>query len=1125
MRHAWRWAAVLGAAAGLSSSRGVSADEGVPAGEPEETLLLQDPTVSATDVVFVHAQDLWVVARAGGVARRLTSGQGTETSPALSPDGSLVAFSGQYEGNTDVYVMPTAGGVPKRLTWHPGNDRVLGWHPDGHRILFASSMESGRPVDRLYLVGLDGGMPEPLPIPSVGQASYAPKSGRLAYTPYPDAFRTWKRYRGGRTTPVWIYDPQTRDVEQVPHVNATDTFPCWAAGDVYFASDRDGHMNLYRYVPGSKEAPERLTDVKDYDVRNVSSGGGIVVYEQAGAIHLYDPATNQHTRLKVKCPTDGLSRQPRWETVKGFVRGAGISPQGQRAVFEARGEIVTVPRENGDARNLTNSPGANDRDPSWSPDGKRIAWFSDQSGEYRLVVRDHLGRAEAKSYDLGGAPFYFDPVWSPDGKHVLFSDKGNRLAFVTLETGKVTKVVDSQGSLGSFQPKGAWSPDSKWIAYERRDPATSYDHLDVFEVATGKAWPVTDAFAWADEPAFSRDGKVLFFRATVDMGRRQFGLDMSAMTSTRPTFSLYAAVLRKDGKNPLAPRSDEGDVVPPPSRSQPRGPGMEGDKGEGKEKEAEGRGEGKDEAAEKPAPPAKPDAGPSIDPEGLDQRVIALPLPPGRYDSLQTTKEALLFIERDEEEGGGGRHRGEEGPAGTLKSFDFDERKAKEVTKGVSSFLVAAGGKHLLVQSGGGWSIASSSGKDEKRLAVDGIQVRVEPEAEWPQTLREVWRLQRDFFYDKNLHGVDWPAMWDRYRVLLPHVHHRADLNVLIGEMMGELCCGHEYVFGGEAPPAPGGVGVGLLGCDVEAKDGRYRIVRIYRGQNWNPGLKAPLTEPGVDTRAGDFVIAVDGKDLTTARNFFAAFENAAGRQVELTLSASADGSNPRKTTVVPVATDADLRRRAWVEANRARVTDLSKGRLAYVYMPDTASAGAAAFDRDFYSQLDKDGLVLDERYNGGGKIADSVIDVLGRDLLCWWGTREGWLGKTPFGTMEGPKVMLVNERAGSGGDALPWMFKKRHLGPLVGTRTWGGLVGISGYPPLMDGGVVTAAAFGILDTDGHWVVENEGVAPDVEVIETPKDFQAGRDAQLEKAVELALGALEKNPPKPRPTVTPPTPR
>ena len=1114
-----------------------------------ETLLLQHPVISKTHVVFHYAHDLWIVDRNGGTARRLTSDVGRETSARFSPDGRWVAYSAEYQGNADVWVISVDGGMPKRLTWHPGNDYVRDWHPDGTHILFNSARHGAPPVGRLYTVPIEGGFPKALPLPRANHATYGPGAKTIAYTPIGDAFGTWKRYRGGRIPPVWIYDVKTHDVEVVPHVNASDTMPRYLGEDVYFLSDRTEQMNLFRYRPQTKKLEQLTNFGRDgFGIRTMSTGGGVVIYSRGGALYVYDPhgggnggGAGATTRLHIHVPTDGLGRRPRWQAAGSAVRSASLAPNGKRAVFEARGEIISVPREHGAPRHLSSSPGVHDRSPAWSPDGKQIAWFSDASGEYELVVRDRKGHKPARAYKLDGAGFYMDPRWSPKGKRLLYGDKANRLAYIELESGKITHIDQDQGSLGMWRPFGVWSPDGKWIAIETKNPHTAYGGISLYHVRTGKVTPLTDGFSSADSPVFSKDGKHLFFRASIDAGPRQFGLDMSAMSASTSKANLYVVVLKKKGKNPMGPRSDEGedDKKKDAKKKAKKGGEKKDDeekKGDDEKKDTDDKkdtdeeegddekkeqekqkdeGDGKNESEDgdkKPAADKKPKKlEASVDVDGIDQRILALPLSGDSYFNLQTTSKGLLFTK-------GGR-------AGDLMLFDFKSRKAKKLLSKVSSVSTTANGKFMLVRSGSRWSVYNESGKDKKDLGISSVKVRVEPEREWPQILREAWRIQRDFFYDPNLHGVDWDVAWERWSALLPHVQHRADLNLLIGEMMGELACGHEYVSGGEYTRARGGPSTGLLGADWEPAGEQYRLARIYRGQNWVPSQRAPLTEPGVDASEGDYLVSVNGVPVTTKTNLYEAFVETSGKPTEIVLSAKADGSKPRTSLVTPIGSERTLRRKAWVEANRARVDKLSGGRLAYVYMPNTGGAGKAAFDRDYYSQLDRQGLVLDERYNGGGKVADYVIERLSREVLCYWMNREGWLGRTPFGTLEGPKVMIINERAGSGGDAMPWMFKKLGLGPLVGTRTWGGLVGISGYPPLMDGGRVTAANFGIMDTDGKWVVENVGVAPDVEVIEYPKAIIEGGDPQLEKAVELALEALERQPAKKVPGYTPPAKR
>ncbi len=1101
----------------------------------QETLLLQQPTVSQDHVVFVYANDLWIVGREGGDARRLTSDSGTETSPRFSPDGQTIAYSGQYEGNTDVYTISIDGGVPKRLTWHPGGEGVQDWHPNGLSVLFGSGRQSLAPVGTSFLVSKDGGTPEGLPMPRVSRASYHSSGNTIAYTPYPDPFRTWKRYRGGLVSRIWIYDTKTHDVEVVPHVNASDTFPSWIGDDLYFASDRDQQMNIWKYRPGSGKPPTQITFFNDYDVQSMSSGAGALALSQAGAIHLYDPVLNRLTRLKIRVRSDGLHGRPRWQTVQGHVRGADISPNGKRAVFEARGEIITVPKENGDTRNLTRSSGAHDRDPAWSPDGKSVAWFSDASGEYQLMVSDRLGREEPKAYDLGGGGFYHDARWSPDGKHILFRDKTNRTAFVTLESGELTTVVRNSGSLGVVPTQAAWSPDSQWIAFELKNERTLYDRIALFSVKDGTSTVVTDAFGEAGNPAFSSKGEYLYFTASVDIGPKLFGLDMMSSASRNGRSSLYVAVLKSDAKNPLDPKSDEGYDESKDKEKKKKEDEDEDDKEKDDEEkdgdepddssdDAEPQAEDEETDGEKPASPEDKDedkkdeekkepAKPSIDLQGLDQRILALPIPSGIYGQLGSAGKTLLFVERSL------------GGPPAIKSFDFDSRKVKTVAEGAGGFQVSGDGKSLLTSSRGSFQIMSATGGKKKTLNINSVKVRVEPAKEWPQLLREAWRFERDYFYDPQMHGVDWDAMWKRWSVFLPHVRHRSDLSLLIGELIGELACGHNYVAGGETPSRATGVSVGLLGADYEKHEGRFRIKTIYRGQNWSGRSRSPLTVPGVDVKAGDYLISVNGREITASENLYAAFENTAGNQIDLGVSETSDGSKVRFSKVVPVGNEGALRRMAWVEGNRRRVAELSGGRLAYIYMPNTAGAGMASFDRDYYSQLDKSGLILDERFNGGGKVADYIINVLSRKRLCYWMNREQWVAQSPFGIFDGPKVMVINERAGSGGDAMPWMFSNAGVGPLVGRRTWGGLVGISGYPPLMDGGMVTAASFGVMDVDGNWAVENEGVAPDYEVTQWPKDVIAGGDPQLEKAVEVALRLLEKQPKKSRPSYKPPAVR
>jgi tricorn protease len=1092
------------------SSQALGACVTPPAGEPpirlpvvasqDVTLLLQEPTISKEHIVFRYAQDLWVTSRSGGEARRLTSSPGVESNPQISPDGTMVAFTGQYEGNSDVYVTSIFGGAPKRLTYHPSSDQVQDWLPDGSAVLFTSGRTSGAPIVQAWTISVAGGMPTPLELPRVGHIALNESETHFAYTKSFDAFRTWKRYRGGRLASVWIFDRATHEVEVVPEAGANDTFPAWLGGDVYFASDREGIMNLYRFTPGSDEV-EALTDYESFDVRNLDTGGGLVVFEQAGSLHVFDPLIGEVEDLAICVRTDGLSSTPRWQSVENHIRNASISPNGKRAVFEARGEILTVPKEFGDVRHLTASPGAHDRNPIWSPDGNTIAWFSDKSGEYQLLVSDQLGREEPRVFDLDGAGFYDNPMFSPDGKHILYTDKGNRIAYITLESSVITEVAVVQGSLGTVSPSYDWSSDSQWVAFENRNPITLYDHIALFELASGSTTNLTDSFGAAASPAFSRDGAYLYFFASINRGPHFQGLNMSTQVTRDWDGNLYACVLKADGENPLFPESDEGVE----DKSSEVAPPSEGEDENGVDLVVVPTDSADGEETKEDAP-----KGPSIDLEGLEGRILALPLPRGNYSDLAGGDEKLYFRERGE------------GRSSALKSFDFSSKKATTVKDGVNGYQVSADGKSLLLFDDSN-TITDASGGDGKALPINSVKVYVDPRAEWPQILREVWRIERDYFYDSNMHGVDWDKMLERWMAMVPYVQHRDDLNMLIGELIGELCCGHEYVGGGEKDRAPEGIDMGLLGANWIQED--FRIAQILTGQNWIPSQRSPLTEPGVDAQVGDYLIAVNGVPIVAPSNLYQAFQGLANTQVELTLGSTLDEADRRTTRVVPVSSESSLRFSSWVESNRKRVDELSGGRLAYIYMPDTGGRGMDSFDRDFYSQLDREGVILDERYNGGGMVADYVVETLNRNVMSYWFNREEWLARSPSAVMPGPKVMIINERAGSGGDWMPWAFKSQGIGSLVGTRTWGGLVGISGYPSLVDGGSVTAASFGVLDTEGNWIIENEGVHPDYQVVEWPAAIIAGGDPQLEKAVQVALKQLEANTPKPLPKFHPPAPR
>jgi tricorn protease len=1068
--------------------------------DPKDTRLLGQPAISARNVAFTYANDLWVAGVDGSNPRRLTSDLGIETSPAFSPDGQWLAFSAQYDGNLDVYIVPVEGGVPKRLTWHPMPDIVQGFAPDGRSVLFSSGRASysGR-YTQLFTVPVEGGFPEQLRIPYAFRAAFSPDGTRIAYNPLYDAFPQWKNYRGGTNSVIWILKLSDFSVEKIPQPagRSNDPQPMWVGDKVFFRSDRNGEFNIFGFDPKTKDL-KPLTFYKDFPVLNASAGAGKIVYEQAGFLHVLDPGSGKSTRLQIGIAPDLGELRARYARGVRWMRNASLSPSGARAAIEFRGEILTLPAEKGDPRNITNAPGSHERFPVWSPDGLSIAYVSDASGEYEIWVRSQDGKGEPKRHQLGGHGFYDSLEWSPDGRKICFVDNSWSLFWIDLETGAV-KTIGSEYLYGGAKTiHGVWSPDSKWITYTLATK-TYFQRVYLYSLDQDKSTPVTDGLSEVSDPVFDPSGKYLYFFASTDAGPVKSWFDLSN-ADMRMTSSIYVVALTKDAPNPLAKESDEekGSAAAPPA-----------DKA-GPDKPAAKPGA----PAEKPGPAAKPAEAVKVDFDGLEHRIVAVPVPAGSYRSLRAGEAGQIFYLESPPEFGSAADAAQ---GGALHKYDFKARKDEIVLSNVTGYNFSADKKKLLYFSGQNLFITALAPKPQAgqgRLAVDAVEVKIDPAAEWRQIFNEAWRINRDYFYDPNFHGADWPALKTKYEVFLPHLACRADLNRVIQWMCSELGVGHHRVGGGDSPYEVRSVPGGLLGADFAIENGRYRIRKVYGGLNWNPELRSPLTEPGVDIGAGEYLLAVNGKDLKApGQNLYAAFESTAGKIVEITVGPNPDGSGSRIVRAVPVASESGLRNRDWVEGNLKKVEKATGGRVAYVYVPNTTTQGHQYFKRYFYPQADKDAIIVDERFNGGGSIADYYIDQLRKPVISYWAMRYGADLKTPSASIQGPKVMLIDETAGSGGDLLPWMWRKFKLGPLVGKRTWGGLVGTLGFPVLMDGGSVTAPNLAFWDENGFGV-ENEGVPPDIEVEQDPAAVVAGHDPQLEKAIEIVLEELKKNPPK-----------
>ena len=1075
-----------------------------------DTRMVSEPTVSASNIAFIYAGDLWVANLDGSNVRRLTSDIGEESNPVFSPDGKLIAFNAQYEGNIDVYLLPVEGGVPKRLTYHPGPDRVQAFSPDGKSVLFTSprAVFTGR-YRQLFTVSIDGGIETQLEIPHAFRATYSPDGKRIAYNPLYPAFEQWKRYRGGTHSRLWLFNVADRSIEKVPQPTsrANDVDPIWLGDTIYFRSDRDGEFNLYAFDTRSK-AIRQLTRHIDFPVLYAAAAGGKVVYEQAGYLHSLDLQTGVANKLVLGVSADLAMSRPRFVKGAKYIRGASLSPSGARVALEYRGEIVTLPADKGDVRNLTQTLAANERSPIWSPDGKSIAYFSDESGEYELHIRAQDGKGAAKKFKLNGAGYYDRAAWSPDSKKIAFTDNGWNLFVIDTVNGVIKKIATEPLYGPRKTLRANWAPDSRWIAYTLN--SLSYTQTAyIYSMEQEKSFAITDGLSDVTQPVFDKSGKYLYFFASTDSGPSNNWFSLQN-TDNRPTHSVWMAVLRRDMPSPLAKESDEekgaSTAAPDGARKNAANDAKADTPKEGeKDVSKEGDTVKKDE---KPIAIAQV----RIDFDGIATRIVDLPVPSSQLSELQAGAAGQIFFLRETD----GKK--------ALQRFDLKDRKTETLVADADNFEISADGKKVLFKQKDTWSIGSAAGKllppNEGKLKIEMVEVKIDPRTEWPQIFNEVWRINRDYFYDPGMHGVDWKAMRTKYAQFLPELATRADLNRVIQWMCSELAVGHHRGGGGDTFADLNAVPGGLLGADYEIANGRFRFKKVYGGLNWNPSLRAPLTEPGLNVKAGEYLLAVAGRNIAPPANLYSFFENTAGHAIDITVGANADGSGARIITVVPVANEDALRNRDWVEGNIRKVDAATGGRVAYVYVPNTAGLGHTYFKRYFYPQSNKDAVIIDERFNGGGSVADYYIETLQKKEIAWWAMRYGADMKTPSASIQGPKAMLIDETAGSGGDLLPWMFRNFGVGPLIGKPTWGGLVGILGFPVLMDGGTITAPNLAFWTREGGWGVENEGVAPDIDVEQTPAAVIAGRDPQLEKAIEVIQAELAKNPPvKPkRPT-------
>ena len=1060
------------------------------------TRLLQQPDISKDQIVFVYGADLWFASIQGGEAKRLTSTPAIEDNPRFSPDGKQIAFSSNRTGATAVYVVSSEGGTPRQLTWHPSDARIAGWSPDGAYVIYESGRDTA-PVgySRLWKVPVNGGPSEAIPVPRGVRASYL-GGNKLVVEPISRWDETWRAYRGGQNTPLIITDLNDLSEEFIPNERTTDKFPVVIGNKVYFLSDRDWVSNIWSYDPTNKNL-EQLTQLEGSDIMWLSGNGEQLIYEKDGLLHLFNPESRTAKQIPIEVKGDFPWAELRLEKVTSRATNASLSPNGKRIILEARGEIFTVPVEDGSPRNLSRTSGAADRNPIWSPKGDQVAWFSDEDGKgYQLLIASQDGLSPAKKISIGDAKMVWEPNWSPDAKFIAFVDNKVYLKILNVANGEI-KTIDSGGiNIERGNMKLEWSPDSKYLSYSKTGP-NMFRRIYIWSLDTNETKPVTNNLADSFSATWDAGGKYLYFLASTNLALGSGWANTSAI-SARPEHAAYLIVLSKEEKTPFPLKSDEEEV-----------------KKEEAKKEEPKKGETKDDKKEN----KDSEVSVKIDWDGLEERTLSLSVPVKSYNFIMAGKKGTAFL----------AEAASNAPGLTLHKFTVEGKKLEEFTKGVGRVKISQNREKLLYYASGNWKVVSvdkNPGPSDGLVKME-LRMDLDRKKEWEQIFTEAWRYERDYFYDPGTHGRDWDDVWERYSPLIPFIQHRQDLTYLLDQLNGELSVGHSFVFGGDFP-AVDTLATGMLGADYEIANGKWRIKRIFTAESWNPNLIAPLSQPGLDVKVGDYLLAVNGQEVDATMDIYEAFKGTSGKQTIIHVNSLSNMTGARKLTVSPIGSEAGLRQRAWVEDNRRKVDELSGGKLAYVWVPNTGGPGFESFNRYFFAQQDKLGAVIDERFNGGGLLDDYMVDLMTRKLRAAI-TNEvpnPRHFRLPAGIL-GPKVLLINELAGSGGDFFPWVFRNQNAGPLIGKRTWGGLVKSSVHYSFIDGGAMTSPDNAVFDPiRNEWIGENMGIAPDIEVNIDAKSFAEGRDVQLERGVEEALKLLKKEgsqeitrPPYPKPAI------